>query len=80
MTIILVCLAGGWLFGVACFALGCIYGHGVGEREIARMRIEADKAHCDASHLLSDGTDISRMTMNEIVSHLDRLRQEGRSG
>ncbi len=42
MTIIFICLAGAWLFGVACFALGCVLGHGVGEREIARLRAEIE--------------------------------------
>lgn len=45
MTFICVFLAGGWLFGVLCLVLGCILGHQSGERQVAQLRADADKAH-----------------------------------
>ena len=70
MTFVCVFLAGGWLFGVICLILGCILGHQSGERQVAQLRADADKAHGDMLYRLSDGTDISRMTANEIAAHL----------
>jgi len=67
-------VAGGFLFGILGIVIGCLLGYDAGAHHVTLLRIEADEVHGDMpNYRLSDGTDVSRMTADEIAAHLQRL-------